>query len=60
LEDVRGEALEILKQILKRRERELFNKTVELLMVGEKERAKIYANEVAFVRGLIKQIEKIE
>jgi division protein CdvB (Snf7/Vps24/ESCRT-III family) len=29
-------------------------------MAGDRERAKIYANEVAFVRRLIKQIEKKE
>jgi division protein CdvB (Snf7/Vps24/ESCRT-III family) len=56
LEARRREAIEKLKN----REKKLFNKTVELLMAGDRERAKIYANEVAFVRRLIKQIEKKE
>jgi division protein CdvB (Snf7/Vps24/ESCRT-III family) len=56
LEAGRREAIEKLKN----REKKLFNKTVELLMAGDRERAKIYANEVAFVRRLIKQIEKKE
>jgi division protein CdvB (Snf7/Vps24/ESCRT-III family) len=45
---------------LKNREKKLFNKTVELLMAGDRERAKIYANEVAFVRCIISKLEKIE
>jgi division protein CdvB (Snf7/Vps24/ESCRT-III family) len=56
LEARRREAIEKLKN----REKKLFNKTVELLMAGDRERAKIYANEVAFVRWIISKLEKIK
>jgi division protein CdvB (Snf7/Vps24/ESCRT-III family) len=49
------------KEVIERlnnRKRELFEKTVELLIAREQERAVIYAKECAFVNWLIKQIGK--
>jgi division protein CdvB (Snf7/Vps24/ESCRT-III family) len=43
---------------LKLRERELFEKTVQLVLQNERERAIIYANECAFVRRLIRSFEE--
>jgi division protein CdvB (Snf7/Vps24/ESCRT-III family) len=39
-------------------ERELFEKTVQLVLQNEIERAIIYANECAFVRTLIRSLKK--
>lgn len=49
--------LENIKLQLKRKERSLFNKVVEFEMSGDVERAKIYANECAQFRRLLKTIE---
>lgn len=55
---MKKEKLEEIRLKLQKRYQYLFNKTVQLIQEGDIQRATIYAEEAAFVRRLLKIIDK--
>lgn len=59
LDEEKRRKLETAKSKLERRYQFLFNETVKYIQEGKMERAQIYAGEAAYVKNLIKIINKI-